>query len=37
MLKEQIEKYVPYNEQEQIDKEQFLKFINTFDGISFCC
>ena len=33
MLKEQIEKYVPYNEQEQIDKDQFLKFINTFDDV----
>ena len=33
MLKEQIEKYVPYNEQEQIDKEQFLEFINTFDDV----
>ena len=33
MLKEQIEKYVPYNEQEQVDKEQFLEFINTFDDV----
>ena len=33
MLKEQIEKYVPYNEQEQMDKEQFLEFINTFDDV----
>jgi len=33
MLKEQIEKYIPFNEQEQIDKEQFLKFINTFDDV----
>ena len=31
MLKEQIEKYIPFNEQEQIDKEQFIEFINTFD------
>ena len=33
MLKEQIEKYIPFNEQEQIDKEQFLNFINTFDDV----
>lgn len=33
MLKEQIEKYIPFNEQEQIDKEQFLEFINTFDDV----
>lgn len=32
-LKEQIEKYVPYNEQEQKDKEYYLKFINTFDDV----
>ena len=30
-LKEQIEKYHPFDEQEIIDKEYFLKFINTFD------
>ena len=33
MLKEQIERYIPYNEQEQMDKEQFLEFINTFDDV----
>ena len=33
MLKEQIEKYIPFNEQEQIDKEQFLEFINTVDDV----
>ena len=33
MLKEKIEKYIPFNEQEQIDKEQFLEFINTFDDV----
>ena len=33
MLKEQIEKYIPFNEQEQIDKEQFIEFINTFDDV----
>ena len=33
MLKEQIEKYIPFNEQEQIDKEQFIDFINTFDDV----
>jgi len=27
-LKEQIERYIPYNEQEQRDKEQFLRFID---------
>ena len=30
-LKEQIENYLPFNEQEQRDKEQMLEFINTFD------
>lgn len=30
-LKEQIEKYNPFDEQEKNDKEYFLKFINTFD------
>lgn len=29
-LKEQIENYKPFNEQEEKDKEYFLKFINTF-------
>ena len=33
MLKEQIENYIPFDEQEQIDKEQFLEFINKFDDI----
>ena len=33
MLKEQIEKCLPFNEQEQIDKEQFLEFINSFDDV----
>jgi len=32
-LKEQIENYKPFNEQEQRDKEQFLNFINTFDDV----
>lgn len=32
-LKEQIENYVPYNEQEERDKEQFLKFIDDFDDV----
>lgn len=30
-LKEQIENYEPFDEQEENDKEYFLKFINTFD------
>ena len=29
-LKEELEKYIPFNEQEERDKEQFLKFIDTF-------
>lgn len=33
MLKEQIEKYMPFDEVEQKDKEQFLEFINTFDDV----
>ena len=33
MLKEQIENYMPFDEQEQIDKEQFLEFINSFDDV----
>lgn len=33
MLKEQIENYIPFDEQEQKDKEQFLEFINTFDDV----
>lgn len=32
-LKEQIDKYIPFNEQEEKDKEYFLRFINTFDDI----
>ena len=32
-LKEELEKYIPFNEQEERDKEQFLKFINSFDDV----
>ena len=32
-LKEQIENYKPYNEQEAKDKEIMLKYINTFDDV----
>ena len=32
-LKEQIENYKPYNEQEEKDKEMMLKYINTFDDV----
>lgn len=32
-LKDQIEKFVPFNEQEKVDKEYFLKFINSFDDV----
>ena len=32
-LKKQIENYVPYDEQEEKDKEYFLKFINDFDDV----
>ena len=32
-LKEQIENYIPYDEQEEKVKEQFLKFMNTFDNV----
>lgn len=32
-LKEQIEIYKPFDEQEERDKEQFLRFINTFDDV----
>ena len=32
-IKEQIEKYNPYNEQEQKDKEIMLKYINTFEDV----
>ena len=31
--KEQLEKYVPYNEQEEKDKETMLKYISMFDNI----
>ncbi len=30
-LKEKIENYVPFDKQEERDREQFLKFIDTFD------
>lgn len=32
-LKEEIEKYVPYNEQEEKDKEVILKYLSTFDNL----
>ena len=32
-LKEQIEKYKPYNEQEENDKQIMLKYINAFDDV----
>ena len=32
-LKEQIENYIPYNEQEEKDKQTILKYINTFDDV----
>ena len=32
-LKQQIEEYVPYNEQEQKDKNTILKYINSFDNL----
>lgn len=32
-LKRKIEKYKPYNEQEEKDKQMMLKYINTFDNI----
>ena len=32
-LKEQIEKYIPYNEQEVSDKELMLEYINTFNDV----
>ena len=32
-LKEQIENYKPYNEQEEKDKETMLEYINTFDDV----
>lgn len=30
-LREKIESYIPYNEQEEMDKEQFLKFMDTHE------
>lgn len=32
-LKKDLEKYISYNEQEDRDKEQYLKFINDFDNV----
>ena len=32
-LRKIIENYVPFNEQEGRDKEQFLKFIDTYDDV----
>ena len=32
-LEEQIKNYQPFNEQEEVDKECFLRFINTFDDV----
>ena len=32
-LKEQIENYIPYNEQEKCDKELMLQYIDTFDDV----
>ena len=32
-LKEKVENYIPYNEQEEKDKEQFLKFIDNYDDV----
>ncbi len=32
-LKEKIEKYIPYNEQEENDKELMIKYINTFEDV----
>ena len=32
-LKNQIESYIPYNEQEEIDKRVMLKFIDTFSDV----
>lgn len=32
-LKEQIEQFKPYNEQERADKEMMLKYINTFEDV----
>lgn len=32
-LRQEIENYTPFNEQEERDKEQFLKFIDAFDDV----
>ncbi len=32
-LKEEIEKYKPFNEQEEKDKEIMLRYINTFEDV----
>lgn len=32
-LKENIEKFIPYNEQEKVDKNIMLKYINEFDNV----
>ena len=32
-LREKIEKYQPYNEQEEKDKQTMLKYIDTFDDV----
>lgn len=32
-LKEQIEQFKPYNEQERADREMMLKYINTFENV----
>lgn len=32
-LRQKIENYIPFNEQEKKDKEQFLRFIDTFDDV----
>ena len=32
-LKENIEKFTPYNEQEEVEKRIMLKYINDFDDV----
>lgn len=32
-IKEQIENFKPFNEQEEVDKDYYLKFINTFNDV----
>lgn len=32
-LREQIKNYLPYNEQEEVDKEMMLKYIDTFEDV----